>query len=283
MQFIARYGGALATKALILFEHQGYTGTVVWRGDKVKGLINLRKMTLGMHLMSFLNVVIDMLDTDYLSKLPKNAALAAAKICEDFSKGNINDDPMDVLYVLRVLLGEEAKEKDRKLKDSFMPKTRAKEDIRSIQRHVKAVVATEMILGPEKSEKEVADLLAGNYIEFDKQDVSQIGNLLSEIRDVLRSSDELDENHKLRLLKIVNDLQKEIDKPLSSYRVFLDSLIETSEALGTAGKNIKPVFDRVREIFGIVDSKKKKMEQIASPEELRQLPSPESLEKEVEA
>ncbi|PCI05762.1 MAG: hypothetical protein COB78_04010 [Hyphomicrobiales bacterium] len=118
--------------------------------------------------------------------------------------------------------------------------------------------------------------VVSDSIEIDRSDIPRIELLLSEIREIVRKSSVLDEEHQLRLLKIVSDLQREIDKPISSYRAFLDGLIETSDALGTSGKKMKPAFDRMREIFGIIDNVKKQAEQIGGPEEIKQLPAPKS-------
>jgi hypothetical protein len=53
----------------------------------------------------------------------------------------------------------------------------------------------------------------------------------------------LDCNHRWahRSFNIANKFQSELDKKISDYKVFLDGMIETSEAVGEAGENVKPV------------------------------------------
>lgn len=212
--------------------------------------------------------------------------MAAAKICEDYFSNKLDENPRDVAYTLEVILGDDAPEKiglnmssisaiGIQLMGGNVELRSAKRRIVDIHRHLKALHARDMINGVEIPSNQ-------NLIEMGKSEIQLIEKLLSEIKELVRSSEKLDENHKLRLLKIVSDLQKEIDKPVSSYRVFLDGMIETSEALGTAGENVKPVFDRMREVFGIVDKAKKKIEQISGPDETKRLPAPEDAETEME-
>ncbi len=228
-----------------------------------------------------------MLNTEYISGLPKQRILAAAKICEDYFSSDLKEDPRDVAYTLEVILGDDAPEKLNlnlssfdiigfKLMGGNIELRSAKTRIENIHRHVKALQARDMITG-------IQFPVDQNLIEMDQSEIQRIEELLSEIRELVRSSEYLDEDHKLRLIKIVSNLQREIDKPVSSYREFLNGMIETSEALGTSGENVKPVFDRMREVFGIADKAKKKVEQLSGPEETKRLPSPESVGYESEA
>ncbi|MEP3198778.1 MAG: hypothetical protein ABJO57_12960 [Lentilitoribacter sp.] len=227
-----------------------------------------------------------MLDSEYIAKLPKQKVEAALKICEDFFSGTLKDDPHDIAYTLNVVLGDDAPKNQleepsnskslflRLLVPSDSRSTSARRYIRDVHRHLKAVQVRDTIAG------NAIISVDQNLIEIESSQVQRIEILLSEIREIVRSSDSIDEDHKLRLLKIVSNFQTEIDKPISSYRVFLNGMIETSEALGTSGKKVKPVFDRVREVFGIADKAKKTIEQLSAPEEIKQLPSPEHLDSE---
>lgn len=224
-----------------------------------------------------------MLNTEYISNLPKQRIQAAAKICEDFIEGGLKENPRDIVHTLEVILGDDAP-KAEQIPSSVTgilfgyllgktPVTDVRRRIILIHRHIKALQAREIIEGNDQ-------LANQNLIEIDRSEIPRIEKLLSEIRDLVRNSEVLDEDHKLRLLKIVSNLQNEIDKPISSYRVFLNGMVETSEALGKSGENVKPVFDRMREIFGIADKAKKQLEEISGPEETKRLPPPEETENE---
>ncbi len=222
-----------------------------------------------------------MLNNTYLSKLPKNKLLAANKICTDFIEGELEEKAEDVALTLSVLLEEELKpsefNKDFDLRiggvgfgfslfDSLLPKKAALHKIEEIHKIVKALLAKATILDPS--------LINTFLVELSEDETRRIDVLLADIRNIIRESTVINDEHKRRLLKVVNGLQAEIDKEYSDFRVFIDGMVEVSEAVGEVGENVKPVFDRIKEVFGIADKIRRAKEAIEAPGRPELLPPP---------
>ncbi|MEP3346720.1 MAG: hypothetical protein ABJN34_08780 [Litoreibacter sp.] len=218
-----------------------------------------------------------MMHNDYISKLPKNELLAANQICTDFLGGDLNEAPRDVAYTLEVLLEGQmpAGWEKEVIRTSFFgavlglttPQlSNSERKIYLIHRHVKALLARATIMNPQ--------LVNIYLVELSDGETAKIDGLLAEIRDIIRGSKAISEDHRRRLLKVVNSLQSEVDKEYSDFRVFLDGMVEASEALGDAGENVKPVFDRMKEVLGIADKVRKAKEAITGPEQPKALPAP---------
>lgn len=218
------------------------------------------------------------MNNDYLATLPKNKLLAANKICTDFFEGGLNDDPVDVAFTLKVLLdGVVDLDKDNSAEvsanfiffrvDKFkLRRAAAHDEIVQYHRYVKALITRETIENPA--------VINTFLISLSAEEKSKIDELLSEIRNIIRESTAITDEFKRRLLRTVNSLQAELDKEYSDYRVFLDGMVEVSEAVGEAGENVKPVFDRVKELFGIADKVRKTKEAIEAPTKPEALPPP---------
>ncbi|MEO1365298.1 MAG: hypothetical protein AAFU86_16165 [Pseudomonadota bacterium] len=232
-----------------------------------------------------------MIDNDYLATLPKNKLLAANKICTDFLADNLRDDPVDVAFTLKVLLEgivDLDKENSTEVSANFvffridkfkLRRAAAHEEVIQYHRYIKALITRETIENPA--------IINTFLISLSAEEKSKIDDLLSEIRNIIRESTAITDEFKRRLLKTVNSLQSELDKEYSDYRVFLDGMVEVSEAVGEAGENVKPVFDRFKELFGIADKVRKAKEALeapTSPEALpppaKELPSPDEFDSE---
>lgn len=220
-----------------------------------------------------------MLDNNYLGRLPKNKLLAANQICTDHFNGDLQEDPGNVAFTLKILLEGLVPDIDTELSPeisaSFAGITmkrlllrRPKDDqkIYLIHRYVKALIARETIENPS--------LINTFLISLSADEKNRIDELLSEIRNIIRESTAINDEFKRRLLKVVNSLQAELDKEYSDYRVFLDGMVEISGAVGEAGENVKPVFDRFKDLFGIADKVRKKREAIEAPGKPEALPAP---------
>ncbi len=222
-----------------------------------------------------------MIDNDYLATLPKNKLLAANKICTDFLEGDLKDDPVDVAFTLKVLLEDIVnldKENSTEVSANFLfiridrfklRRTAAHGEIIQYHRYVKALITRETIENPA--------VINTFLINLSAEEKSKIDDLLSEIRNIIRESTAITDEFKRRLLKTVNSLQAELDKEYSDYRVFLDGMVEVSEAVGEAGENVKPVFDRIKELFGIADKVRKTKEALEAPSKPEALPPPAKL------
>lgn len=220
-----------------------------------------------------------MFSTSYMERLPKNRLLAAYQICSDLfepagEKVDVNgvkipriavlsdSDISDAVAILRELLEREpgvffpvVEKVKLSILGAFFSTSKAMRNpwrernisiIRLINQQLRVKVLVKHVDDLDTNEKEL-------LVRFQAEDVRRINELLSEIRSVIRDNPELSTDHKRRLLRIVSAFQAELDKPKSNFRVFLDGVVEASEALGEAGQKAKPAFDRIREIFDIAE------------------------------
>lgn len=87
--------------------------------------------------------------------------------------------------------------------------------------------------------------------EFTDGDLKRIRALINELRELITENTELDEEHKLRLLKRLEKMQSEIHKKVSDLNAFYGLAVEASVMLKKIGENAKPIVDRIKEITGI--------------------------------
>jgi len=90
------------------------------------------------------------------------------------------------------------------------------------------------------------------YYEFTDGDIKRIQELINEIRDLSISSKDFEEEHRQRILKRLEKLQKELHKKMSNIDQFWGLIGDAGVALGKLGENAKPFVDRVREIVDII-------------------------------
>jgi len=88
--------------------------------------------------------------------------------------------------------------------------------------------------------------------EFSDNDLRRIQDILNELRDLIRASKLIDDDHRGRLLKQLEALQRELHKRVSSLDRFLGFLAEAGMILGQFGKDAKPIMDRIRELVQII-------------------------------
>jgi hypothetical protein len=87
--------------------------------------------------------------------------------------------------------------------------------------------------------------------EFTDGDLKRIRALINELRELITENTELDEEHKLRLLKRLEKMQAEIHKKVSDLNAFYGLAVEASVMLKKIGENAKPIVDRIKELTGI--------------------------------
>jgi len=116
------------------------------------------------------------------------------------------------------------------------------------------------LLNQEKSKLHIDSLrqrfrttLSGSFAyEFSQGDLDRVQILVSELRDLIRNSVDLDPGHKQRLLERLERLQRELHKKISDLDRFWGLIGDAGVVLGKLGKDAKPIVDRIREIAGIV-------------------------------
>ncbi len=87
--------------------------------------------------------------------------------------------------------------------------------------------------------------------EFSEEDVNKIQTLINELRDELNSSELFEDEHKERLLKRLEYLQKEMHKKMANIDKIWGLLGDAGVVIGKFGKDVKPFTDRIIELAKI--------------------------------
>ena len=127
------------------------------------------------------------------------------------------------------------------------------------QEVVKQQIENQMI---ESTEAINIRLGAGFYYEFSDDDISQIQNLINELRDLIAKSDVLEEDHKRRLLNRLERLQSELHKKLSDLDRFWGLVGDAGVMAGKFGEDVKPIIDRIMELGKIIWGAQAKAEEL---------------------
>jgi hypothetical protein len=105
----------------------------------------------------------------------------------------------------------------------------------------------------------------GFAYKFSEGDFKRTQQLLNELKDLISKSDEIDEDHKSRLLRKLEGLQSELHKKVSDFDRFWGFIVESAVYLGKSGKAVKPIIDRIQELADIVLRIIAKAEDLPSP------------------
>lgn len=103
--------------------------------------------------------------------------------------------------------------------------------------------------------------------EFSGGDIKRIQTLLNELRELVMGSSLFDEKHRRRLLKRVENLQKDLHKKQSDLDHFWGLVGDAGVAIGKFGKDAKPFVDRIKEITNIVWRTQSRAEELPSDSE----------------
>lgn len=88
--------------------------------------------------------------------------------------------------------------------------------------------------------------------EFSESDLERIQTLINELRQKIFKSKSFEEEHRDRLLKRLEKLQRELNKRVSNLDRFWGLVGEAGVVLGKFGDDAKPFVDRIREIAQII-------------------------------
>lgn len=109
------------------------------------------------------------------------------------------------------------------------------------------------------------------YYELSDEELSIIQRLLNELRELIATSGDLDARHKRRLMKRLEDLQRELHKQVSDFDNVWGLLVESAAYLGRAGEKAKPITDRLRDLKDIFWSNVKEHENLPRKQEFPEL------------
>ncbi len=121
-----------------------------------------------------------------------------------------------------------------------------------------------------KSNKEIFSAKLGKafHYELTGGDLKRIQQLINELREIISGAEQLEENHKSRILKKLEKLQGELHKRMSDLDRFWGLIGEAGVVAGKLGRDAKPIVDRIREIAGIIWRTQAKTEELSSDAKL---------------
>jgi len=108
--------------------------------------------------------------------------------------------------------------------------------------------------------------------ELSDGDLKQIQTRITELRELLVSTKELEDDHRQRLINKLEALQKELHKKMSNLDRFWGILIEGAVVMAKVGETSKPIVDRIREIAEIVWRAQARAEELPSSTTIPLLP-----------
>ena len=100
--------------------------------------------------------------------------------------------------------------------------------------------------------------------EFSQGDLERVQSLINQLRDLVASCEELEQDHRQRLLKRLESLQSELHKKISDLDRFWGLVGDASVVLAKIGDNAKPIVDRVKEITEIIWQTQSRTEELPS-------------------
>lgn len=103
--------------------------------------------------------------------------------------------------------------------------------------------------------------------EFTEGDIQRVQELINELRAELSKESRLDAGHKQRLLKRLEELQKELHKKVSDLNRFYGLIGDLGVTFGKLGTDAKPFTDRIRELIGIAWKAQARAEELPSSAE----------------
>jgi hypothetical protein len=168
-------------------------------------------------------------------------AMEEARLIEYFAvPDNIEGDRRDACIAMSNFLGEVMKELDKQLSTHKL----------------------------ESLKKKFAGIVSNTFsYEFTDGDVNRIQKLINELRQLISDNDELEDQHKRRLLKRLEKLQSEMHKKMSDLDHFYGLTVEGSVMLKKVGGNLKPIVDRITEITKITWATQSRAEDLPSGSE----------------
>ena len=105
-----------------------------------------------------------------------------------------------------------------------------------------------------KTEEYVALFSRVSVYEFSEADFKRVQSLVNELRDLIRSSTLITEEHKRRLLRKLEAMHSELHRKTSDIDRFWGFIGEAGIAMRKFGEDLQPISQRVLELGGIVIS-----------------------------
>lgn len=100
--------------------------------------------------------------------------------------------------------------------------------------------------------------------EFSQGDLERVQYLIDELRKQISGLENLEQDHRQRLLRRLEKLQSELHKRVSDLDRFWGLIGDAGVVLGKLGTDAKPVVDRIREIAEIAWNTQSRTEELPS-------------------
>lgn len=120
------------------------------------------------------------------------------------------------------------------------------EQLSSIQRHHYAIKLEEEL--EARFSKKIKNSFG---YEFTEGDLKEIQALVNKLRNLIIDCSELDEEHRRRITKKLEQVQQELHKKISTLDHIYALAIEASIVAGKVGENAKPLIEAAKELMGI--------------------------------
>ena len=200
-----------------------------------------------------------------LGSLPADNVEALATLCAEFERfdGHArqlpehHDDYVEALSILRAF----ATARDAKVASFPEIGPQRHQNISSINSYfnqLRTTVRTELSSRhsrgyfESKTEEYVALFSKASVYEFADPDFSRVQSLVNELRDLIRGSSLISDEHKRRLLRKLEAMRGELHKKTNDIDRFWGFLGEAGIAMRKFGEDLKPISERVLELGTIV-------------------------------
>jgi len=114
----------------------------------------------------------------------------------------------------------------------------------------------------KETSSQYKNIFAKQIYSFSDEEYSSIQDHINNLRTKLQSSNDFEANHKERLLKKLEELQKELHKKMSSFDKFLGGFLSVAHTLGLSAKEAKPFTNDVKDILDITLNAKSRGENL---------------------
>jgi len=215
-----------------------------------------------------------MFDDKFLEGLPSNPKKALRKMCSQYiyyynsTVNNLNDDTYENYLTdyaaIEAFLGVCGIHID-----SVILTDKRESNIKLLLEYVQQVYRETGQVFQDDTLEQARDKFrsrfgVGFFYEFSEGDLGRIQTLVNELRDLIQHSEVFDANHKERLLKKLESMQKELHKKMPSLEKLWGFIGDAGVALGKFGSDAKPFVDRIREILQITWRTQARSEELPS-------------------
>jgi hypothetical protein len=199
-------------------------------------------------------------DEEFLKSLPEDTSSAIAAICKVFTnmRGKIHagEDKYTLIQEAYAFVAAYYEANGMNIEiPQFKGTIGADEDI-AVEFFIKLEKQASQRIGQSEFEQ-YKNLFATRlgkvfHYEFSEGDLSLIQSLINELRELISTTEELEEDHRHRLIKKLEKLQSELHKKVSDLDRFWGFCLDLSIVIGLMGKNAEPAADLVKKIVAII-------------------------------